>query len=487
MSEKKLLRLLDSVKKIWFYCISLFFVAANAILIYNERFELLGFPILALLVYLAVFKLDVVYYLVIFLVPMSINLDDLDIDLGVGIALPTEPLIVGMMLVFILKLFFDGTFDKDVLRHPITKLIILHIVWIALTTITSSDPVVSVKFLLSRLWFVSVFFFIASQVLKSNETQRRTVWLYILGFIPVLVYTFQQHAIRGFDQASANWVMNPFFNDHTSYGACLAMVLPFLLWQSFSPRILGVKRLVVWFVLLIFITALVLSYTRAAWVSLVGALGVFVVLRFKIKTWMVLTGVLVVGIFLFTAMDSILIDLESNKQDSSSNLTEHVESISNVSSDASNLERINRWKSAVEMFQDKPVFGFGPGTYAFEYAPYQQSKDKTIISTNSGDGGNAHSEYLGPLSEQGILGSLLMIAIVISVIITGVRVYKSSLSMESRMIGLSVFLGLITYYLHGILNNFLDTDKASALFWGFSVILLVLDIQRKKLKESNPV
>ena len=133
------------------------------------------------------------------------------------------------------------------------------------------------------------------------------------------------------------------------------------------------------------------------------------------------------------------------------------------------------------------IFGFGPGTYAFEYAPYQRSKDKTIISTNSGDGGNAHSEYLGPLSEQGVLGSLLMIAIVISVIITGVRVYKSSLSMESRMIGLSVFLGLITYYLHGILNNFLDTDKASALFWGFSVILLVLDVQRKKLKESNPV
>ena len=172
---------------------------------------------------------------------------------------------------------------------------------------------------------------------------------------------------------------------------------------------------------------------------------------------MVLTGVLVVGIFLFTAMDSILLDLESNKQDSSSNLTEHVESISNVSSDASNLERINRWKSALEMFQDKPIFGFGPGTYAFEYAPYQQSKDKTIISTNSGDGGNAHSEYLGPLSEQGVLGSLLMISIVISVIITGVRVYKSSLSMESRMIGLSVFLGLITYYLHGILNNFLGS------------------------------
>jgi len=479
--------LLDSAKKIWFYIISLFFITANSILLYNERYEFLGFPVLALLIYLAIFKLDVVYYLVLFLVPISINMDNLGIDLGIGIALPTEPLIVGMMLIFILKLFFDGTFDKDVLKHPITKLVLFHILWIGLTTITSSDPIVSIKFLLSRIWFVCVFFFIASQVLKSNETQRRMVWLYILGFIPVLIYTFQQHSIRGFDQASANWVMNPFFNDHTSYGACLAMVLPFLLWQSFSPRILGIKRLMIWIVLLIFLAALILSYTRAAWVSLVGALGVFIILRLKIKTWMVLTVTFVLGLFLFATMDSILMDLESNKQDSSSNLTEHVESISNVSSDASNLERINRWKSAWEMFQDKPIFGFGPGTYAFEYAPYQQSKDKTIISTNLGDGGNAHSEYLGPLSEQGVLGSVLIISIVISVIIAGVRIYKSSLSKESRMIGLSVLLGLITYYLHGSLNNFLDTDKASALFWGFSVIILVLDIQRKKLEESKSI
>ncbi len=476
--------MLDSAKKIWFYIISLFFITANSVLLYNERFELIGFPILALLIYLAIFKLDVLYYIVIFLVPISINLDDLGVDLGVGIALPTEPLIVGMMLIFILKLFFDGSFDKQILKHPITKLIILHIFWMSLTTITSSNPIVSVKFLLSRFWYVSVFFFIASQVLKSSKTQKITIWLYILGFIPVLLYTFQQHAMRGFDQASANWVMNPFFNDHTSYGACLAMVFPFLLWQFFSQKIEGVKKIIVFLVTLLFLVAIILSYTRAAWVSLIGAFGIFIILRFKIKTWVVLSVSFLAGIFLFSTIDSILINLESNKQDSSSNLTEHVESISNVSSDASNLERINRWKSAWEMFQDKPVFGFGPGTYAFEYAPYQQSKDKTIISTNAGDGGNAHSEYLGPLSEEGLLGSLLMISIVVTVSLAGVRIYKSTLSKEYRMIGLSVFLGLITYYLHGILNNFLDTDKASALFWGFSAILLVLDIKRKKMLED---
>ena len=477
--------MLDSAKKIWFYSLSILFIVANGALLYNERYELLGFPVLIFLVYLAVFKLDVLYYIVMFLVPLSVNLDDAGIDLGIGIALPTEPLIVGMMIMFILKLFFDGGFEKSVIKHPVSQLILFHIAWIALTAITSSDPIVSIKFLLSRIWFVSVFYFIASQILKSPENQRKMVWLYILGFLPVLIYTFSEHAVRNFDQASANWVMNPFFNDHTSYGACLAMVIPFLLWQCFSPRIEGVKRLLIFVLTIIFAVALILSYTRAAWVSLVGALGVFIILRFKIKSWIVLSSAFTVFVLLYSTLDSLLINMEQNKQDSSSNLTEHVESISNVSSDASNLERINRWKSAWEMFQDKPLFGFGPGTYAFEYAPYQQSKDKTIISTNAGDGGNAHSEYLGPLSEQGLIGSLLMISIVISVIIAGVRVYKSNLPKESRMIGLSVFLGLITYYLHGILNNFLDTDKASALFWGFSVIILILDIQSRNFEKEQ--
>ena len=477
--------MLESSKKIWFYVISSFFVLANAVLLYNERFELLGFPVIILLAYLALFKLDVLYYIVIFLVPLSINLDDMGVDLGVGVALPTEPLIVGMMLLFILKLFYDGKFDRKVLSHPISVLLLLQLAWILMTTIASSDPLISIKFLLSRLWFVSVFFFLASQFLKTEKSQRQMFWLYALGFVPVLLYTFVEHSMRGFSQASANWVMNPFFNDHTSYGACLAMIFPFLLWQSFSPKITGAKRIIVISIMLFFVLSITLSYTRAAWVSLIGALGVFVVLRFKIKSWVIWAGIILIGGFLTLKMEDILEDLSRNKQDSSSNLSEHVESISNVSSDASNLERLNRWKSAWGMFSDRPVFGYGPGTYAFEYAPYQQSKDKTIISTNAGDGGNAHSEYLGPLSEQGALGTVFMLGFIFVVCRAAVRVYKSNLTKESRMIGLTAFMGLITYYLHGILNNFLDTDKASALFWGFSVIILILDNKAKDLGDEK--
>jgi putative inorganic carbon (HCO3(-)) transporter len=47
----------------------------------------------------------------------------------------------------------------------------------------------------------------------------------------------------------------------------------------------------------------------------------------------------------------------------------------------------------------------------------------------------------------------------------------------------------MTYFIHGVLNNYLDTDKASAPFWGFIALLVVLDIEnteRKKCKNKNP-
>jgi O-antigen ligase len=162
-----------------------------------------------------------------------------------------------------------------------------------------------------------------------------------------------------------------------------------------------------------------------------------------------------------------------------------VQSISNISSDASNLERINRWASALRLFREKPIFGWGPGTYQFVYAPYQRSKEKTIISTNYGDMGNAHSEYIGPMSESGILGMLTFMGIIVTVIFTGLRVYKRAESKEVKLIGLMVMLGLITYYVHGLMNNFLDTDKASVPFWGFTAILVAMDLYHSGAKSEE--
>ena len=178
----------------------------------------------------------------------------------------------------------------------------------------------------------------------------------------------------------------------------------------------------------------------------------------------------------------IMQKFQKNDQVSSDNLTEHVESISNVSTDASNMERVNRWKSALRMFEEKPWLGHGPGTYMFLYAPYQKPYEKTIISTNAGDMGNAHSEYIGPLAESGFIGALSVLAIVFLTITTGVRVYYKMPTRELKIVAMATLMGLITYWAHGFLNSFLEMDKAACPVWGFSALLVVLDQYYGKAK-----
>ena len=195
--------------------------------------------------------------------------------------------------------------------------------------------------------------------------------------------------------------MFPFFKDHTSYGAILALIYPPLFGLLFAKKHGPLMRLTLISLILLFGFAIFMSYTRAAWLSIVGALLVYLLIRFKIQ-FKYLAGIGVIGIiYIAFSWTAIMHNLErNNSEHATDNVDERIESIANISTDASNLELLNRWGSAIRMWQEKPILGWGPGTYAFEYAPFQLSSGKTIISTNSGNMGNAHSEYLGPLSEQ---------------------------------------------------------------------------------------
>jgi len=166
---------------------------------------------------------------------------------------------------------------------------------------------------------------------------------------------------------------------------------------------------------------------------------------------------------------------------------EHIKSASNITTDASNVERLNRWHSAFGMIADRPVLGWGPGTYQFVYAGYQSSKYKTIITTNFGDGGNAHSEFIGPCAEMGIPGALIVLLLMITVIYIGITTYNRSSDKIPKTLSLYATIALISYYLHGIMNNFLDTEKLALPFWGAMAIIVVADLLNSPPSSSHPL
>jgi len=333
------------------------------------------------------------------------------------------------------------------------------------------------------LWYVTAFFFVMTQLFRDFKNIKLFLAMYLTAFIGVICYTIIHHGLYGFMEQPAHWVMSPFFNDHTSYGAALAMFYPLLIALTFSSNYSRSWKLLFFGILMLFSVALILSYTRAAWVSLIGALGVYLVMRFKVRftTLLVIGSVFLVGLFL--SWETMIMKLEKNRQDSSAQITEHIQSITNISTDASNLERLNRWSAAWRMFQERPFVGWGPGTYMFQYAPFQLSDEKTRISTNAGDAGNAHSEYIGPLSESGVFGMLSLLLVIVCVVYYSVTLYPRIKNREHRLIMVNLFLGLVTYLIHGLLNNFLDTDKASAPFWGFIAAIIAIEVYH--LKENS--
>ena len=403
--------MVEKAKILWVYAITALFLIINFYLVLEKDFYwLFLLPVVLIVFYYYLVSLDKVILLITFLTPLAVNISDL--EMGLGISLPTEPLMFGVVVLFLANLIFNKKYEKQVAQHPVSYVIYLSLFWMLLTTLTSELPVVSLKYLLARIWFVIPFYFIAAMVFKDIKNIKRFYWLYITGLLIVIVYTTFQHSKYGFEEEAGHWIMWPFYNDHTAYGAALAIFYPVVVGFLFYPGISKSLKAINFIVVLIFSMALVLSYGRAAWISVVVALAVFLIVMMRIKFyWLVIVGAILLGTF-FTFQHQILDRLEKNKQDSSANFVEHVQSITNITSDASNLERINRWQAAIRLFNDRPVFGWGPGTYQFVYSPYQRSKEKTIISTNLGDQGNAHSEYLGPLAEMGLIGMFIVIGLV---------------------------------------------------------------------------
>ena len=448
-----------------------------ALVIAKEWWELLLLPVGMLVVWLTLYRLDWAMWFVVAATPLSVNLTDL--TGGSGLSLPTEPMMVLITGLVIIKMVFFGEFDRRLLLHPISIAIYVYLVWMLLTVITSQLPLISLKQWVTRIWFiVPYYFFLGHLFLRNPKNAIRFLWFFLVPLIIACCYTIVIHSQYGFTKKTSTWVMFPLFKEHTSYGAVLALFYHAAIYMAFR-KTSWVLKAISSLLLVILTVALVLSYTRAAWLSLVGAGLVYLIYLFRMSKSVVWT--LVGIVFIITALNFSMISskFERNTTDSSDDLNEHVASVTNVSTDASNLERINRWKCALRMFQERPLLGHGPGTYMFLYAPYQKPSEKTIISTNGGNRGNAHSEYLGPLAESGILGLATFLGLIISVVVVSIKTYQRIGDPLVKGILRLAFLGLITYYLHGFLNNFLDMDKASAPFWGFTAIIASLSIRHR--------
>ena len=495
------------------------FIAAEAVVMYWKGPSVMVLvPLALLVVWLFYVRLETGLLLMALLTPFAVNMEVMP---GMELSMPVEPMMILFSAFFLFRVLanrtsrpqdFESTSvgisksrsheaSKTLLRHPVTLLLLAGLAWWVVTSCTSRLPWVSFKYLLSRLWFVIPFYFAAAHFFRNRQRIGQFYWAYAIGLGVVILIATSKTLGNFSDLQTLHRVMRPFYNDHTAYGCAIALMLPtafyFLGVKETGDKEIRQKRqpwyrltslspyhLISIILIALLCIGLFFSYCRAAWISVVAAAGIYVLIRMGMKVkWMVVLFGLGVGLF-FAYQSDVLYRLGKNHQDSSYTLADQVKSISNISTDASNVERLNRWASAMRLWKESPMVGIGPGTYQFVYGSYQKSYQLSTISTNAGDLGNAHSEYIGPMTEQGLPGVLLVVALFLTTFATGVRVYRTAKDPAVARMALAFTLSLLTYYVHGVFNNFLDTDKLSVPFWAFTAAVVALDLHSEK-KEAK--
>ncbi|MEM6269497.1 MAG: O-antigen ligase family protein [Bacteroidota bacterium] len=463
--------------KFYFVLLTSLFMAIVWFATKTVNFYLFGFPLVIIFGYMCLTNFRLLWYMTVFLMPLSIS-DPEFFGKIAGVTFPTDFLAIMLVGIVIFKMLTERDWLFEFKSHPIPLIIGVQLLWLIFTATASDMPVVSWKYFAAYFWLLFCFYFLPTILFREKQVMFRFFHLIAISFVLALGIILFLYVTTGRNPFGLRFNPGPFFVDHTVFGAFTAMWVPILIVLSFRMKLTARERLLARGALVMFILGLFFSYSRGAWASCV--LGLLLMGGFLMGKWLrriILPSLMVIiglGGYLWYAGQGKV--RAKNDAVSRKSLTEHIASVTNFRTDFSNAERINRWYCAWEMFKDKPISGFGPGTYAFVYGDYQKAHFRTPVSTNRGDNGTAHNEFLLVMSEGGFLAGIILLIFFIIPIWCGMRGYRKALNRNTRLLYLAITFALITYDIHAFVNNFLDQDKVGGTYLALLAMITVLDL-----------
>ncbi|RMG86779.1 MAG: O-antigen ligase family protein [Bacteroidetes bacterium] len=451
------------------------FVAGAA----GNWYFLAGVPFLFLLAYVTIADFRAVFFLLFALIPFS---TEVGLPGGFNTDLPTEPLMIGLMLVYLLYMIRHGDeLRASFTKHAFTLLILIHLAWILVTALTSGDVLVSVKFLLAKGWYVLTFYFLAGHVIRSERQMKILFWVILFPLILTVLYVLARQAGQGFAFKMVDKAVRPFYRNHVNYACLLALFSP-LLWYARSwYRRFSLKWWVIAGSTLIVLLGIQFSYTRAAYAAIMLAIVAWFVIRFKlIRAAIGLSvGVFLLGITYLASHNNYLYYAPTYEKTIRYVSFDNLIAATFQGKDISTMERVYRWIAGAYMTQDKPVFGFGPGTFTEFYKSYTVNDFQTYVSDNPEKSG-IHCYYLMVFVEQGLPGFLIFLALVFYFLIKGEQIYHQTRDPQRRGFIMVLLLTFVIIDALLLINDMIETDKVGPFFFLCIAVLVNFDLANQK-------
>ena len=153
------------------------------------------------------------------------------------------------------------------------------------------------------------------------------------------------------------------------------------------------------------------------------------------------------------------------------------QSITNTTTDRSNGDRIEGWKSCLHMVQDHPVIGIGLGRWREFY------KQQYKLRTETQGLNHAHNNYFHLMAETGLLGLTGLLYFTGYFIFMNLKQWHKDGNPYSMMCMLA-FLGYV--FIFGQVEYTLDLSSGVRIFWFLEAICLGLrQIEKQKIVEKQ--
>lgn len=260
----------------------------------------------------------------------------------------------------------------------------------------------------------------------------------------------------------------------------------------------------------IYVINLVLTYTRAAWVAMIGGFVLMVLLIPKefvknaVRPHILVSFVVLLTVVYFMpdvqsrtysalyAMEKILIrnfpghiagDDHSKGKDigflPEPEETEKAEDEATTSRAV--VSRVTLWKTGWVMMKENPVLGVGIGNYLVRYKEYVTKYPELYIGH---DQYSVHNSYLKVGAETGFIGLAAFLIIYLIYYVYLLRLYFSAANRLSKVVIIGLIAGSATFMVQNLSNNLIFIPQLNTIFWLVSGLAIAFVHQNKEKPAS---
>jgi O-antigen ligase len=335
------------------------------------------------------------------------------------------------------------------LRDSCTRLFIALLVLMAVHVPLALNTYWALQTFLSLLiTFVAYLAIVTSVTSQARVGTLMNTWLAVHAYLALVGILGAGRGVGGF------------LGDENDLSLALNMVIPFAFFLALDAERLR-NTIACLLLLLLLLAANIATMSRGGFIGLAAvAIGGWLFSRRKVASGLLLAFLVV--------MATVLAPEEYWRE---------IRTIVNATQDPTGAERMYTWAVAWKMFLANPLFGVGQGNVPWELSSYQPAEG---FEGRSLAGRAVHSLYLTLLPELGLIGAVIVVAMVYailrrlrSVTVQARRLADGPRGLEARRLAAlsrAMLVSLVGYLVSGVFISVLYYPH----FWllsGFAVAL----------------